>query len=106
MGSLKLRHGNDLLAIDYLWDCDVHKRSMVDCYNRTNASSERERPARNHCGRRSSSRSWLCAARLNDLRIESIITIEREHQVHLDVRDLPAAVEAGQAEPPNPKAET
>lgn len=40
MGSLKLRHGNDLLAIDYLWDCDVHKRSMVDCYNRTNASSE------------------------------------------------------------------
>ncbi|KAL1397981.1 hypothetical protein pipiens_009316 [Culex pipiens pipiens] len=43
MGSLKLRHGNDLLAIDYLWDCDVHKRSMVDCYNRTNASSEREK---------------------------------------------------------------
>lgn len=38
--------------------------------------------------------------------MNSIITIEREHQVHLDVRDLPAAVEAGQAEPPNPKAET
>lgn len=89
MVRFQLRHGNDLLAMDSLRDCDVSSvsvfwskihsfnstipptsrpnrwmwKSKVVCCAKTSSLSGRDAVAKNHCVRYSSLRIWSCSAK-------------------------------------------